>query len=322
MTTRLYRSTDSSAPTLSGTVGDLVNLLDKCLVTGYGSQVAAGWTKPFTSTNSADFRGSAGLQYYIEVNDNGPNGTSLGKEARIRGYETMSAFNTGTNLFPTAAQAVNGTFVRKSSTLDAVVRPWVVLADERTFYVFVLTGDLAAGSVNAYLSWGFGDFYTFKSADLGNAFIHGRTTENNATAGVEVFDITQVLGTNATSPALHIARDAQNNVGAIAAGKLGNHSFFAAPANGTVFSGSIQATNPANNRLYLAPIQVIHTTGGNTIRGRMRGIWHCGHPVTGFSDGDTYSGAQDLNGRSFLFLKLSHNSGIYCLETSNTWDTN
>ena len=91
MTTRLYRSTDSSAPTLSGTVGDLVNLLDKCLVTGYGSQVAAGWTKPFTSTNSADFRGSAGLQYYIEVNDNGPNGTSLGKEARIRGWSKGSS---------------------------------------------------------------------------------------------------------------------------------------------------------------------------------------------------------------------------------------
>ena len=67
MTVRLYRSTDGSAPTLSGTAGDLINLLDKCLVSGYGSSTAAGWTKPYTSTNAAAFRPGLGLQYYINI---------------------------------------------------------------------------------------------------------------------------------------------------------------------------------------------------------------------------------------------------------------
>jgi hypothetical protein len=37
----IYRSSDSGAPTLSGTAGDLVNLLDKCLVTGWTASVTS-----------------------------------------------------------------------------------------------------------------------------------------------------------------------------------------------------------------------------------------------------------------------------------------
>lgn len=38
MTVYLYRSTDAGAPALSGTAGSLINLLDACLVNGYGNQ--------------------------------------------------------------------------------------------------------------------------------------------------------------------------------------------------------------------------------------------------------------------------------------------
>ena len=42
-TTRVYKSTDTSAPVLVGGVSSLINLLDKCLVTGYGSKTAKRW---------------------------------------------------------------------------------------------------------------------------------------------------------------------------------------------------------------------------------------------------------------------------------------
>ena len=41
----IYKSTDTSAPVLAGNDRTcLVNLLNKCLVTGYGDRPAAGWT--------------------------------------------------------------------------------------------------------------------------------------------------------------------------------------------------------------------------------------------------------------------------------------
>jgi hypothetical protein len=44
MTVRIYRSTDGSAPVLTGQAGKLTDLLDAILVNGYGSKTAAGWT--------------------------------------------------------------------------------------------------------------------------------------------------------------------------------------------------------------------------------------------------------------------------------------
>ncbi|MGE3907973.1 MAG: hypothetical protein AB7K36_01385, partial [Chloroflexota bacterium] len=57
-TTRIYRSTDSGAPVLTGQAGSLLNLLDKCLVDGYGSKAAAGWSRPYTGTNKTAYRNS------------------------------------------------------------------------------------------------------------------------------------------------------------------------------------------------------------------------------------------------------------------------
>jgi hypothetical protein len=177
-TPTVYRSIDASAPVLTGAVGDLVNLLDKCLVAGYGSKSAAGWTKPYTGTNTAVFRMATGGQrtgFYLDVNDNGP-GAGGAKEARIRGYEQMTAVATGTDPFPTVAQNANGFFVRKSRTADAVARDWYVIATDRFFYCLIWTAD----NVHDALGFAFGDFYTFDSSDNYNCIIIGRTTENSA----------------------------------------------------------------------------------------------------------------------------------------------
>lgn len=55
MTVRIFRSTDYNAPTLSGTAGDLITVLDACLVNGYGSQTItltrSGTTVTAATTN-------------------------------------------------------------------------------------------------------------------------------------------------------------------------------------------------------------------------------------------------------------------------------
>jgi len=123
MTTRVYKSTDASAPNLTGQAGSLTDLLNACLVAGYGALAAAGWSRPYydATSKTAVFRPGAGPQHYFQVADNGP-GAGGAKEARIRGYVSMSAYNTGTEPFPTAAQATNALCIRKSTAADATVR--------------------------------------------------------------------------------------------------------------------------------------------------------------------------------------------------------
>jgi len=141
MTVRFYSSTDASAPVLSGT-GNFVDLLDAILVTGYGSQPAAGWTKPFTGTNKAAFlmatTGDA-PGYYVRILDQ----LDSGRGVAWRCYKTMSDVDTGTNPVPTVAQVPgNGISFWKSEANSAAARGWFCVADDRGF-MFVSARDSA-----------------------------------------------------------------------------------------------------------------------------------------------------------------------------------
>src|ERR1700692_1964892 len=123
MTVTVYRSTDASAPVLTGSVGTLLTVLDAVLVNGYGAVSAAAWTKPFSNaSNVGCYKNSAtdGTGFCLNVNDAGP-GSGGAREARMTGFETMSALSTGTGQFPTSAQltiGIGSVVLRKSTTAD------------------------------------------------------------------------------------------------------------------------------------------------------------------------------------------------------------
>lgn len=331
----IYKSTDGSAPVLSGTTGSLVALLDSCLVTGYGAKPAAGWTKPFTAASKAVLRPNSGTRFFLRIQDDGP-GVGTFKEARITGYETMTDVDTGVNPFPTAAQGVGGiamVVARKSTTADATARPWVVVADSRTLYVFVLTGD----SAGVYFAFSFGDFYSFVAADLYNCMIVGRNAENNGGITTETLDLvsSNAGGALAATTAAHFFARAHTGLGTSVL--CGVHSGDQAKkATSTVIADPNTSMMPLPNLpdggMYFARVWVHDpvTAPLYTVRGRMRGFWdYCGDnggTAFGFADLSTLSGTGDLAGRSFLFLKRGGNSGtrgsMYTIETSDTLETN
>ena len=107
MPVTVYRSTDASAPVLSNANGSLIAVMRACLVDGYGSKAAAGWTAPYTGTNLIAFKeGAGGNNRFLRVFDGGAD-TSTSRVIKVRAYENMTAISTGTGLFPTSAQ-VNG----------------------------------------------------------------------------------------------------------------------------------------------------------------------------------------------------------------------
>jgi hypothetical protein len=317
MAVALYRSTDPGAVQLDGQVGSLVAVLDAVLV-------AAGWNIAFTTTNIRAYRQPAtadtALRAYLRVNDAGP-GAAGGQEARIVGYESMTDVNTGTIPCPTVAQMANGLFVRKSATADATPRLWLAVADERTFYMWINTGDAAS----VYTCWMFGDFYSFVADDRYRIMIMGRAIENTATIGVGAggdVDFGHMLGATAATllPGHFVFRDASQAAGAVQASKTGDRSLNpSAIASGYAMQGNLGYKNAADSQIYTPPIRVTHIQGGNTVRGIWRGMYHWGHAIAAVSDGATFPGALDLAGKDFRVIKQGGDGGVWVVETSDTW---
>ena len=109
-----------------------------------------GWTRPFTGTNLRAYKSASpqGHGQYLRVNDAGTD------NARVIGYETMTAISTGTGLFPTSAQVNGGYYWWKSSYGDNTPVNWVFATDGRMFWLAVEAA--GAGYPGAKI-YGFGD---------------------------------------------------------------------------------------------------------------------------------------------------------------------
>ena len=322
-----YQSTDTSAPVLTGTAGDLINLLNKCLVTGYGSQAAAGWTMPYTVAGSptvqAVFRPGSGVQHYFHVDDNSPNVTAAGKEAQFRGSEGATGFQAGiTNYFPTTAQIAlgSGLVIRKSATADSTARAWKIVADDRTAYIFIVTGD------GGYLCAAFGEFYSIlNSTDLYRSFVIGRTSANSASASPDLFGDQST--TFATLGGHYIPRAYTGTGGAQAFGKFGD--FIRGGASNFGAGTGVANPNGADGGLHIVPIHLLETFAANCVRGRMRGIAQVCQTSATFTDGDSILGdpASAYSGRTFTYVKglvssTSFNTGGISADLSGPWETN
>lgn len=325
MTVVTYKSTDASAPVLTGQVNSLVALLDACLVNGYTGKAAAGWTKPYTATNKAVFRmatsGNSG--FYLDVDDNGP-GAGAAKEARIKGYESMTAVATGTAPFPTVAQIAAGLFLRKSATADATARPWFLIADNSCFYLFVDTGDYTGP--NYAMGVMFGDIFSYKSTDAYKCAIIARNLENNATNSYENLSslITAANGPLTAQQGGHYIARSWTAVGASiqfakhSSALVGINSSVQVPPGGAI--ALVAYPNGPDGALELAPIWCGHD---GSVRGYLKGLWSPLHAQP-LGHGDTFSGTGNMAGKTFLALNVkstagSFQNGQFVIETSDTW---
>lgn len=179
----IYQSTDAGAPQLSGQPGSLTALLDAVLVDGYGSgadaKPGAGWTKELTASNKRAYRNNpvSGTGFFLQVDDTATVGTA--RYALVRGYSAMSAFDVGANPTPTATARANGVVIAKSAALDGASRKWLILADNRVFYLFVNPW-ASGGQRHPYF---FGDFISYKPGDANSWCVgfNGLSAFNEAT---------------------------------------------------------------------------------------------------------------------------------------------
>lgn len=211
----VYKSTDASAPTCSGLGGSLVSLLDAVLVNGYGSKAGLGWTIVDTGTNWRVYRHNpiTGSGKYLYVNDAGI-GTGTTKDALVRGYESWDLVNhVGIDPFPQVAQMARGLVWKKSLTADGTARPWMIVGNERSFYLFT---DFASGPSGIRQPFFAGDFVSFVPGDQSNYLVSGGFIENAGTNEIVSRALTTGGGTTASpSPSTAMGYVAANANGGV-----------------------------------------------------------------------------------------------------------
>lgn len=321
----LYSSSDAAGPgLLTGAAGTLIALLKACLVDGYAGHAAPApaWSQPVaTAGNIGSFKTGAGSQMSFVLNDNGPNVTSTFKEAWVTGWESVAGVGapvgTGSGQFPTPAQQLTTGHgvIRKSASADGTGRAWFLYADSYTAILFVAPGD----TVGAYSGFYFGDIFSLKGAtDTYRCALIAGASENSANTE-PLSTLTQI---NAATLGHFMARTLGGGGTSITIGKHGNGSI---QSSATVPDGLVQTPNSADNSYIFEPCWV-HENSASIRRGRLRGLYWLCHPAASFTDGQTFSGAGDYAGKSFIILKAMRSSAsstaMLIVETSATVEVN
>lgn len=318
MAVTIYRSTDASAPSLTGVAGSMVTVLNGCLVTGYGAQPAAGWTTPYTGTSQAAYRAPSGKRRYLYVND------ASTTDARVIGYEDMTAINTGTGLFPTTGQLSGGLYFNKGIA-GVIARPWILVATGTCFYFFA-DGGLAAGldltaTTAAQSVMFFGDFISNRVGDVWNTSLICSRTVAGAGATSAAGQITSPT-VFAVHPGHYIAR-AFTQIGAAIGFSKGTRAGIIG-ATLAVGAGGGDYPDPITGNMNLSYVDIYEQTGGTAAqvsrRGRLPGIWAPLHTLPG-SSMDTFTGTGDLAGKTFMLINVfsSSSPGRLAVEISDTW---
>ena len=308
-TPTIYRSTDASAPAITGEASALRLALNAILVDGYGSQPAAGWSKAYEDAGGhlVAYRPGSGLRWYLYLND------APTQVAELRGYRSMTGISAGTDPFP----ALNSVVVRcrKSVSANSTARPWICLATDRTFYLIIFGNQTAFGSFDggdAHLA--FGEVMDSPIADSNFlTFILGAsdasTTSTTATVARQAFNYNN--NSSVTAPMGNV--EGYPSQVAVAARLLQSACV---PWTEVLSGGSSFPTypDPSTGKLLIAPLLVAIDSTFSSI-GSLPGLWLLCHPAAGFTSMDTFSGSGDLAGRTFLIVKTG--AGAVVFETGN-----
>lgn len=229
-----------------------------------------GWAKPYTGTNVAVFRSAnpAGTQMYLQVTD-----PASASNATVRGFEAMTdAVGTGQAAFPTVAQSAAGLNWPKSNpTSPTTARPWILIGDDRTFYLWVQAAAANVYGVNGGLV-GFGDFNSNKTGDSFACFLSGFLTDITTTTSPVSQDLS--YSHSASAPGSMFLPRSFTAIGGSVSVLQRSESFWNTNGWSGVTNNSLaNYPNGTDNALLLNRLLVVEPAVP-TLRGGMRGLLH------------------------------------------------
>ena len=291
---------------------DATGIADGAATGSITSKLAsAGWQQVFSATNIACLKPSVveATGCVLRIDDTGTT------NARVRAYEAMTDASTGAGLTPLESQVAGGLYWPKSSAANATARPWIVIADERGFYLAVDP----TGTGRYTLTYS-GDIASLKSGDAYGYLLTGNQSDQ-ANASTVPDGCCGYSGRSARGGA-YLVR-AHTAIGqSVAAQRLGAHH------NGStadVYAGTPGYSvgtypNGSNNGLMTGALE-LHALG---IRGTLPGLLHpvqdCGNA---FATGAIVDGTGDLAGRRLMAIRTgppaSGTAGTVFIDITGPW---
>lgn len=272
----VYRWDDDNAPVVEGASGTaIIEMLKACLVDGYGSKAAAGWTMPFDNglSTKAVFRNNpvTGTGFYLRVDNTGANTNA----PELVAYETMSDIDTGVGLF-SSTPLYAGASVNVSTTS----RPWIVIADDRFFHCMVWTGttastftDMTTAEVTNYFA--FGDGISLFADDNYFCVLLANTSSTyvNRCYALAFTEATATPTNNSQKVARNIAGDDAETLFMLNKG--------GGPHSATTYGGVVTGIDRVVG-YEMASRPFANNGVANSIRGWIPGLWHLCHNPSDF----------------------------------------
>lgn len=252
-----------------------------------------GWAKEFSGTNLAAYRSAdvTGTRLRLYVDD------SATTTARVIGYDSMTDIATGINPFPTTAQASGGLHWLKSSVADATARPWVIIGDSRTFYIYVSRH--AATPTHGWAHM-FGDYNSVRSGDPYAGLLTGHALNDS---GNSLADIAVAINSVRTVAEGFLSKSYTGTGGSVAFFAKSAFAISDASSSATSnYSGlALQYPNGPDNGLITAPKYIF---ANSALRGDFPGLLNTPQLCqTSFNTGDIVTGTGSLAGRRLMCLR-------------------
>lgn len=278
----------------------------------------AGWDKPFSATNVGVYKSNdpAATGMYLRVDDTA---SSNARNARVRGYETMSDANTGTGLFPTDSQIPGGYWWAKSNALDATSRTWMFFADSRFFMLcaaYINGGDAGNYGTQIY----FGDLIPVKTPDAYACVLGGSGGDSSTSTQVGAFDTNLACSSGSADTAM--APRSYTGIGgstslyhAAPMFLMNNANSYASGSNNT---GGLTYPNPGDGGIYLTPMYATERLALN-MRGVFPGFAFCPQRIGPgvFAERSLITGVAGLTGRKLC--AVPHFSGVSFVDITGPW---
>lgn len=184
--------------------------------------------------------------------------------ARVLMVESFTDVNTYVGPTPTAAQLTGGQYWTKGPNTTAT-RPWVLIGDSRTFWLFPDSQQYPASSYNGSLSgpFSFGDIRSYRAGDAYACMLAG--SYSSGSEALTFAHSALAVGSSPTQASSMVARAASAIGPAVAMSNLSSRRLGGSPAPAY--------PSPVDNGLVVSfPVLVIENTNSGPIRGEARGI--------------------------------------------------
>lgn len=229
-----------------------------------------GWARPLSSGNVSIYTRTdvTATSMALRVDDSG-SGAAAATYARWRMVESYSDLSTFTGPTPPASvYGGGGQYIPKGPN-SSTAKPWVLVGDGRTFYLFTDASGWPASSYNGAPNgvWAFGDIEPFRSGDAYGCILAG--ADDGASPNSTTLGNTVSLGTAPGSDMVMLPRPFNGIGSPVRAAAIGHRG------SGRMGNGGPLYPSPVDNGLAIvSPVLLAEANSsfGNLLRGTLRGV--------------------------------------------------